>query len=328
MSTATVDVPAVGRVKKQYVYVGGALVIGIVGYAYWQRSTAAPADIPAYTDADVTDEGVTDTAGGAAGGSANSGGLNVDNSTTPDTDPEWVMMARDALTGVYDDAALATALGRYITHQSLTSAQADMVRAAIGSLGYPPGGAYPLDTSTGSTPSTLAAPTNLRVMAHDSSSVTIAYDPVAGAEYYRAYRTGASTNVGSTDAGNHYIRISGLTPNTEYSFQIAADTTSATPGPKSAPIKAKTDAVKLKAPATPTVSSITRSTAKVSTTKVSGATRYGWYVNGIAHGSSDAPSYTLKGLKGNTHYTVAVAADNGSQAPGPQSGKRSFTTKK
>lgn len=328
MSTPTVDVPAVGRVKKQYVYVSGALIIGVVGYAYWARSNSAPVDVPAYTEGDVTDQGVTDTSGGAAGASANSGGASHDNSTTPDTDAEWVQQANEALGGAFDSAALATALGKYITHQPMSSAEADMVRAAIGMVGYPPGGRYPIDTATGSNPSTLAAPTNLRVQAHDSGSITIGFDPVAGAEYYRAYRSGASTNVGSTDAGNHFIRITGLEPNKEYSFQIAADTTTASPGPKSAAIKAKTDPVKLSKPATPTVSSITRSSVHVSTGKVKGATRTAWYINGTAHGSSDGPSYTITGLKPNTHYTVAAAADNGTQAPGPQSGKRSFTTKR
>lgn len=328
MSTPTVDVPAVGRVKKQYVYVGGALVVGIVGYAYWQRSTSGPADVPAYTDADVTDEGVTDTPGGAAGASANSGGLSVDNSTTPDTDAEWVQQANEALGGAFDSAALATALGKYITHQPMSSAEADMVRAAIGMVGYPPGGRYPIDTATGSTPSTLTEPKNLRLMAHDSSSVTVAFDPVPGAGYYRAYRSGASTNVGGTDAGNHFIKISGLEPNKEYSIQIAADTTTNVPGPRSAPLKVKTAAVKLGKPSTPSVSAITRSGAHVSTRKVSGATRYGWYVNGIAHGSSDAPSYTLAGLRPNTSYRVSVAADNGTQSPGPQSGARTFKTRK
>lgn len=325
MSEATVDVPAVGRVKKQYVIAAAALVAGIVGYAYW-RAGQAPADFPAYTDEDVVSDGVTDTAGGVAGGSANSGGLGVDNSTSPDTDAEWVQFAREALAGTFDDAALAVALGRYIGHETLTSAQADMVRAAIGSLGYPPGGKYPIDTVTGSTPSALTEPKNLRVIAKDTTSVTIAYDPVPGAALYRAYRSGASTNVGATDGGNHSIRISGLEPNREYSFQIAADTIGGKPGPKSQPIKAKTAAITLAKPAKPSVSA-TATTAKVSTKAVSGARGYHWYLNGQLSNETDAPTWTFTGLKRGTTYRVNVAADTPTQGRGPKSDTTTFKTK-
>jgi hypothetical protein len=327
VSEATVNVPAVGRVKKQYVYVGAALIAGIVGYAYWRQSTAAPEDIPAYTDEDVITDGVTDTAGGAAGGSANSGGTSVDNSTTPDTDSEWVMMARDALSGSFDDAALSVALGKYIGRTGLTSTEQNMVRAAIGSVGYPPGGKYPLESDTSGSPSTFQEPGGLRATAVQSTSITIQWNKVAGASGYRIFRADTG-NEPVGDSGDTTAYVRGLKPNTSYTIYVAARTATGATGPKSQPLKVKTAAVKLARPATPSVSSITRSTVKVTTRAVSGADRYGWYINGIAHGSSDGPSYTVQGLKPNTSYRVSVAADNSTQAPGPQSPSKSFKTKK
>jgi len=134
VSEGSVDVPAVGRVKKQYVYVAVALVAGIVGYAWWHRSTAAPTDVPAYGEGDVTADGIADTAGGRAGGSANSGGLAVNESGTPATDAEWARAATEVLQGGYDVGAIQAAIGRYLTHQSLSSDQEAIVRAAIGAL--------------------------------------------------------------------------------------------------------------------------------------------------------------------------------------------------
>ncbi len=49
----TVKVPGIGQVEKKYVYIGGALVAGIVGYAYWSRARAtASEDVADYTTAE------------------------------------------------------------------------------------------------------------------------------------------------------------------------------------------------------------------------------------------------------------------------------------
>lgn len=327
MSDATVQVPAVGRVKKQYVIVGAAVVAGIVGYAYWRSANSAPADIPAYTEADVATEGITDTAGGAAGGSANSGGLVVDNSTTPDSDAEWSRQATELLGGSFDTGALAVALGKYITRQPLNAAEQNMVRAAIGALGYPPGGHYPIEADMSSDPSTFGEPTGVKVTGSTASSVSLSWNKVAGAPGYRIYRADLG-NEPIGDSADTKFEARGLQPNKAYTFLVAARTATGGPGPKSAPVTGKTATVKLGKPSTPTVSGITRTTAVVKTGKVTGADRYAWYINGVAHGSSDGPTYTVVGLKPNAAYQVSVAADNSTQAPGPQSSRKSFRTKK
>lgn len=326
MSDATVQVPAIGRVKRQYVVAGAALVAGIAVYAYWQRAQA-PVDYPAYDDTDVMTDGVTDTAGGVAGGSANSGGAATDSSTSPDSDAEWARQAREVLAGAFDDAALATALGKYITRQGLSAVEQNMVRAAIGSLGYPPGGAYEIKSDTSGSPSTFQEPTGLRAVKVASTQVDLSWNKVPGASGYRIYRADLGDEpIGDSADTLFYAR--GLQPNRAYTFLVAARTGTGARGPKSQPLTVKTAAVKLGRPATPTVSKIGRTTVHVSTSKVPGAQYYRWYINGVAHGSSDGPSYDIQGLKPKTRYQVSVKADTTSQTPGPESGKRTFTTKK
>src|SRR6266545_1238965 len=127
----TVKVPGAGPVKKTWVYVGGALLVGIVGYAWYKRARtpviepinpdALPEDRVPFTDAQVSAGlGVSQTAG------------------APVTVADWVRQATDRLIELGGDATLvASALGRYVTHQQLTTPEADLVRQAVGQFGYP-----------------------------------------------------------------------------------------------------------------------------------------------------------------------------------------------
>lgn len=320
------EVPAVGRVKKQYVVAGVAVVAGIVGYAYW-RAAQAPTDFPAYTDEDVMTDGITDTAGGSAGGSANSGGSSTDNSTTPDTDSEWVQFATEALAGSFDLSAVQTALGRYITHQTVTSAQEDIIRAAIGAMGYPPGGQYPIKTGGGATPSALIEPKGLKIGAKTATSVALSWGAVPSAAGYRVYRSDVPVNVGQSVDTN--ITIGGLTPGRTYTFHVRAQDSTGKTGPRSADIKATTTGAKLAAPKGLRITSTTKSTATLAWSGVSGADGYRAYRRGVTQnvGASRDTTMTIGGLKANTTYYVKVAATAGNTT-GPGSGWVRLKTKK
>ncbi|MFE4960419.1 fibronectin type III domain-containing protein [Streptomyces sp. NPDC056653] len=322
-----ITVPKVGKVKKKYVALAGAGIAGYVGYAWWKRGSSAPADLPAYTEADVQADGVTDTAGGRAGSAANAGGGNTDSSTTPDSDQEWAAQAAEILGGAIDQQQVYAALGAYLTHQPLTAAQESIVRSAVGRLGYPPGGAYPILTGTGAEPSALGQVSGLTVVKHSATTVDLQWARVTGAPGYRVYRVGLGEEpVG--DSGDTKWQGRGLQPNTSYQFQVAARSSTGAPGPKSAVVSVKTDPVKLTAPKSVKVSAVTRTTAHATCGTVAGATSYRWYVNGTAHGASDHPAYTVGGLKSNSSYTLTVAADTTNQTPGPKSGGVRFKTKK
>lgn len=326
MSETTVDVPAVGSVKKQYVIAAVALVAGIVGYAYW-RAGQAPSDYPAYTEEDIAADGIADTPAGSAGGSANSGGASHDNSTTPDSDSEWARMATEALAGAFELSAVQTALGRYITRQSVTAAQEDIIRAAIGAMGYPPGGQYPIMTGTGSTPSALTEPKNVKATAKTATTITLTWSAVPSAAGYRVYRSGVAGNVGQSVDGT--ITIGGLTPGKSYTFHVRAQDASGKTGPRSADVTASTAGAKLTAPSKVRVTGATKSTVTLSWSAVAGADGYRAYRSGVTQnvGASRDTSMTVGGLKPNTTYQIRVAATAGTTT-GPTSGWVRAKTKK
>lgn len=233
-----VHIPGIGDVDQRYVVGGAALVAGIVGYAWWKNGTAAPADVPAYNGGDVSGDLVTDIPGGAAGAPANSGGAAHDSSTTPDTDAEWAQMAADALESSYELKAISTALGRYLTGQTLTAQQETIVRAAIAYMGYPPGGHYPIKTGGGSTPSALEQPTGVYVSSTGQTWVTIHWDAVTGADDYRVYCGGSFAEMGGTDLVS---KVEGLQPGQTYTLSVSAVDASGRESPRSAPVTAHTD---------------------------------------------------------------------------------------
>lgn len=324
----TVDVPAVGNVQKKYVMIGGALVVGIVGYAWWKRGTGAPpADVPAYSEGDVTADGIADTAGGSAGGAANSGGADHNDSGVITSDQQWAQRANELLSGAYDPAAVAEALGAYITHQTLTSAQAGIVRAAIGQLGYPPGGAYPVQTGTGSTPSALVEPKGLHMRSRTGSMVTMQWDPVPGASHYRLFQEGVSEDVG---ASNDPIQgVGNLRPNSSYRFRVAAVDAGGKTGPYSSWLSVKTAGASLKAPTGLKASMVTTHSVHLTWSRVSGADGYRIYRSdsGYNVGASKDGAVTLSGLQPNKTYKFAVRAEAGNTI-GPQSSWVSVRTKK
>ena len=335
----TIDIPKVGPVKKRTLYVTAGVAGAFVLWRYWQASRAASADAAAadsngdgYADAGTLPQvaGQGGPIGDGSGGSGSGAGSTSDSyGFNGTTNSQWSQYAITQLSGASDKwsyGTIAAALGQFLANKPLTGVQTEIVQAAIAVAGPPPEGTHPVIPG-GSTP-ILVAPTGLKVLATTTTSVTLGFNPVAGAGYYRAYRSGASTNVGSTDAANHSIVVSGLHPGTSYSFQVAADTTSGLPGPKSASVKATTKAVSLAKPGGLKVSQVTKTTARVACTAVKGAESYRWYIGNVAHGSSDGPSYVLQGLRANTAYKVSVAADTTTGEPGPKSAQVSFRTKK
>lgn len=335
--TGKVDLPGVGEVDKRVVAgVGGALAV-FVGWKYYQsRSATAYDPTQDAVDPGMEDPGVLPSVSGAVSGD-NSYGLSDGSSTSTDsygftgtTNTQWGQYATTQLSQASDTwsyATIAAALGKFVTNKALTASEQEIVQAAILLAGYPPEGSHPI-ISGGDTKVTVA-PTGLAVTSTTTTTAVLSWSPVAGAQSYRAYRSGASTNVGVTDAPNTTLTVSGLQPNTEYSFQVAADSLGDTPGPRSTAVKAKTKPVSLKAPTGVKVSSIAATAATVGWTKVPGATAYRIKVNGQIRGAADGglSSYRLTGLSKKTKYSVTVAADTTNQSPGPDSKPVSFTTK-
>lgn len=333
----TVDVPVVGSVDKRVLLGVGGVAVVFVGWKYYQSRSAAEYDPDAEAvDPGMEDAGILPAVEGAVKPDNGYGLPDPDNTGsgsygfTGKTNSQWTQYATGQLTASesWSYTAIVTALGKYLKGKALTTDEQLIVQAAIAVAGYPPESPTQPIVPGGNTKITVA-PTGVKVVSTTSTTAVLSWNPVAGASGYRAYRSGASTNVGTTDHPNTTMTISGLQPNTEYSFQIAADSIGDVPGPKSAAVKGKTKPVALKAPGGVKVGSIAATAATVSWSGVSGATGYRIYLNGHQRGSADGGlrSYRVTGLSKKTRYSVTVRADTSNQEPGPPSKPVSFTTK-
>lgn len=144
-SGGTVKIPGLGPMKKVYVYTGLALVVGIVGYAYWSKSKGDdtvyldPAELPYGAPVDTN-------------ASPTTSGLSYNNEYdddptfgAPRTNNEWSDRAISRMEWLsYDGQTVAVAIGKYLARQQLSQAEADMIRTIHGLIGRPPEGDYPI----------------------------------------------------------------------------------------------------------------------------------------------------------------------------------------
>lgn len=321
----TADVPGVGKIRKRYILIPAGVAGAYVAWRWYQSSRSGD-DAPAgsdglYSSDDLSEYGLS-TTGGSTTVTGNTGNTATDGTsdTAIDDNREWSTEAIEKLTNQgYNGAAVAAALGEFLDRRALDKTEATIARAAMAVAGQPPENrpwSVIEEASTGT--GTLPAPTNLRVTAKTSTTITLEWDKVTGAQHYRLYRS----DLGEEPIGDSYDTKAvskGLQPNKSYSYFVRAYGTTGKQGGKSAVVTGKTEAAKLVKPTGVKVSSITRTSFRVSCTPVAGASGYRWQLNGKQIAPSDAPYRDFTGLKPNTSYSVAVAADNSTQKPGPWS---------
>lgn len=138
---AKVDLPVIGEVESRWLWIGGAAVAGIVGYAWWARSRGGP------IGADVTVDPATG-AGEEGGGrplSPPPGGTVDLTEGTISTNEQWANRAVERLSEVgYEPGFVATAVGKYLARQPLNPDEVDVVRTAWALIGRPPQSAPPI----------------------------------------------------------------------------------------------------------------------------------------------------------------------------------------
>lgn len=324
-----IDVPKVGPVPKKALIGVGVAVAGFLAWRYYRAGSGATSVEEGADDAGYEDGGTIPAVEGATdwygSGSSSTGDTTSSTPQTLTTNAAWSQYASNQLIAldVASGQAIGEALGNYLAGRPLTAAQQSIVQAAIAYAGYPPVGTHVV--VPGGDTEIKVAPSGLKVIGQSANSVTLEWVAVAGASFYDVYRSGAASN--AVRSNGTRATISGLNSNSSYTFQVAAVSGAGAAGPKSSSVTGKTSAVSLAKPATPSVSGITATGAKVSVARVSGATGYRWYVNGRLDGATDAPAHTISGLKRSTKYGVSVRADTATQGPGPESARRSFTTK-
>jgi hypothetical protein len=312
MADGDVDIPKIGPLPKKVLIPLAVGLAGFVAWRFWQakKGTGADAGDSTVTDGDfgAVDSSIPGVVGAVSPtNSYGDSGNTTDNGDDPTrftNNAQWteyvVGKLQQSDTWSYTD--IVTAIGLGLAGKPTTTAQQSILRAALAIAG-------------------------LKVTAVTQTTVSLSWNAVPGAASYRVYRSGASTNVGSSTGTT--IRIDGLQPATSYSFHVAALSSSAQAGPNSANVNAKTSAYALAKPSTPTVGSITKNSVKVSTKAVPHADGYRWYINGGTRGYSESPTnYSIGGLAAGHKYTVTVAADLAHQNPGPVSAGKTFTTKK
>lgn len=333
---STVNIPKVGPVDKRVVYGVGAGAVAFVAWS-WYRSRGA-ADQAATDPAATSDFGTDGTVPEVLGAVPSDNSFGRSDTTTDTTqtgvdsfgftgttNAQWSQYVVNQLVASdkwsYTD--IVAALGAFLAGRPLDTLSQSIVQAAIALGGSPPVGT-PTIIPGGNTAITVA-PTGVKGTA-TANSVTLTASPVSGAAAYRAFRSGMVGDVGTATAPS--ITVGGLRPNTSYTFTVAAVSSAGKVGPRSAAVTVKTKAITIGRPTQPRVSSITRTSAHFTTGRVTGADGYNWYVNNALRGRTDAPAWTATGLKPNTTYTVTVAADTTTQAPGPKSPGTPFRTKR
>lgn len=232
----------IAGIPRTYVLVGGALIVGIVGYAYFSGSG---------TTEEVTDTGLEAAVDEYESPLGNSGtnstgdySGNVDD-TKIDTNAEWTQSAVDFLQGTgYDSATVVNALGKYLSFKALSAAEAQIVMAARAAVGDPPvGGPYPIKdalptTSTPTTPAktTQKAPTGLKATNVTKTYVKLDWAPLTGVKGYALFQNGQRIeSVVFSSSGQ-----TGLKSNTTYRFFVRGIYPGNTLGPASSTVTVKT----------------------------------------------------------------------------------------
>lgn len=328
---ADVDVPKIGKVDKKVIVPIGVAAVAFIGYRYWK----ARQDVG---DGEPVDPGYEDLQGGLGPGQTRPNGdygLPDDNEDSGNStggfrgtsNSQWSEYVTDRLQ--QDDrwsySTISIALGNFLSDKPLSSEQQDIVRAAIGIAGNPPVGYHTI--IPGGNTSISVAPSGVAGSATGADKGRVSFVGVSGAVSYNVYVNGSVRGTGTASP----IDVTGLTPNTSYSVQVAAVSASGGVGPKSSSVTLKTQGTTLSKPSQPKISSDAGGgRVTFTTSSVPYATTYQWFLNGKIFNSTSSPAVTHTSLKPKARYSPGVsvrALGPAGTAPGPMSITKSFTTK-
>lgn len=238
MPGQTITIPGVKKpVPKALVYAGAAATIGIVGYAYFTKSSGAASDgQDTAATLDLGDERIPPT-------TLDTYDVKVDNRVGYKTDQEWYAAALDLLInnyGVGDTATASKTLDSFVRNQAVTQTQADMLHYVVNTIGYPPSGQLTIKLTTTTPPTgsttTRATPGNVGGLKLSASATEVRADwtkaPNAGT--YRIDLT-AGTRVIREDrvTGTSWKSGGGLTPGKPYRITVWGISNQNVNGPKS-----------------------------------------------------------------------------------------------
>jgi hypothetical protein len=221
MAATTIARPRPGGLKglmkdKRTLYVGGAVVAGAVGYAWWAKGAGAPEEPPL-----VFDEFGNPIAGPTPGltePQVLDSNLSTTIGTGLRTNAEWTQAATDYLEGRgYNAQAILGALSKFLQRRPLSTVEAELVGAAVASQGWPPedrpwtiipATATTPDPGTPKPPAPTTklppAPRNMGLLPKGRSRYGIAWPAVPGATKYRyRWETATRRSGWTTVTGTH-----------------------------------------------------------------------------------------------------------------------------
>jgi hypothetical protein len=188
----TMNLPAIGKVKTTYVYAGGALVVGIVGYAWWTRGMAESAE---GAEEDIYGEGY-DAFGNPLqpgstpeyrGPTVNDSNIDVDDRVGFKTNEEWYLAALDTLRdrfGVLDAVVAASALNKFLDRKPLSATERPMIQFVVNSLGPPPvDGPFSI-LSEGPPPATVPLTAPSVTVSNQAGDAKLSWSAVTGGVAY------------------------------------------------------------------------------------------------------------------------------------------------
>lgn len=206
--------------SKQLLWYGGAGLVGL-GVIWWiMRKRGAQAQDPGldpngYSAATggasgYQQAGYYDPATGAFIGGIGASG-NLGTIFNPSTNASWAQQAEAYMQQLgYDPVALGSALGKYLTGQTLTDDQKSMVQAALGFFGAPPQTVPPVSTvpptTTPPPPTVTPSPPHPPPAPHGEPAPTRTYTVASGDTLWgiaqRFYGSGVSwTKIYNRNAG-------------------------------------------------------------------------------------------------------------------------------
>lgn len=260
-----VKLPGIGNVPKPALIAVGVASVGILAYAWYRHSNAAPVNTSASTNTPsdtsidpatgvpYADEfGYTNSGYGFPGiydpstGSTIGTGVGTGTVTTVTTNAAWSQAAQSYLASIggFDATAVAAALGAGLLGHYMTPDQVGIWNAAIAFEGNPPNGYPPLNTIPpigNPPPSSLPpAPAGFHITGTTKSSVGMAWTAVPGAMGYHIKVTGGGLNH-TVVTHNLTYSVSALHKSTTYTFYVMAYNAAGT-GAASSHLSAKTKA--------------------------------------------------------------------------------------
>jgi hypothetical protein len=316
-----VTVPGIGGVKKEYVFAGGALVVGIVGWSYWNRSrqAASAAAAAGPTDAPLSTGSTTDYPAGTqevTGNTQYAGTTSNPNQLT--TNDQWANAAVLQLQNEgWDAVTVREAIGKYLDHEALNTSEQNIVRSAISAAGTPPVGTFTIIVgSDAPAPSAPAVPRGFHVVDVNATGFTLGWYADTSVGTYHLYE---GSNLVGTDNGT-YHPFTGRKPGTKYGpFYLAAVNAAAKEGTKAGPLYVTTHAAATAKVGHLRVTEVGSTAVTVLWTAAPNATSYRLYQDGRFAGPYHSTQASIHGLKPRSRHTFTVSAVGEDGHEGPKS---------